>query len=188
MSSQQQASNTPVVIRDLWSTPQWLFNWAKEELFDFDIDLAANEHNRKCEKFISQQTNSLEEPWHLRGRAGWCNPPYSDISPWLKKAWVQAQMGFRTVLLVPTPNGENHYKDWVFGKASEIIFINGRISFIAGESFTVRGIRGRPDTHYPQSYKVNGNTRGSCLIVYNKSFPSPTRMDWVNREDMKEYK
>jgi len=173
MPSQQQVSKTPVSLRDSWQTPQWLFDWAHDR-FNFDIDLAASEVNRKMEDYIPESVNSLRVSWlnsfadHYRG---WCNPPYSETGKWLKKAWEEAQKGFCSVLLVPTPNGENGYRDYVFGKASEIIFINGRVAFEL------------PDGN-GGSYPVAGNTRGSCLIVYNRTYEGPTAISWQNRDDM----
>ena len=122
---------------------------------------------------------------------GWCNPPYSETGKWLKKGWEEAQQGFCSVFLVPCPNGDLYMRDYVFGKASEIIFIQGRVAFEAGGDFTVKGKKGKdgkpdtPDKHYKKGDPVSGNTKGSCLIVFNRRYKGPTAISWVNREDMK---
>ncbi|GAA4075657.1 DNA N-6-adenine-methyltransferase [Nocardioides kongjuensis] len=40
----------------------------------FTVDVAAAAHNTKCGRFWT-------------GERVWCNPPYSDIGPWVRKAW-----------------------------------------------------------------------------------------------------
>ena len=180
MASQQQVSNTPLPVRDSWQTPDWLFWWA-DQRFDFDFDLAADENNRKCNHFFSLESDALSQEWfdyfpYGSTVQGWCNPPYSKPSLWLEKAWYEAEKGFRCVFLVPTPNGENYWRDHVFGKASEIIFINGRVAF---------ELPNGDGTATP----VTGNTRGSCLVIYNRRYEGHTQMSYVNRDDMiKEYK
>ena len=170
MASQQQVSTTPLYKRDSWQTPNWLFSWA-DKRYNFDIDLAADSANKKCKNYIDKEANSLQISWAERGVSGWCNPPYSRTGDWLSKAWHEAQKGMKIVMLVPTPNGENHYRDYVFGKASEVIFINGRIGFET------------PTDGKPQ--EVKGNTRGSCFIVYNRKYPEHTSLSTVDRDHIR---
>ena len=114
MSNQQQTSTTPLDERDHWRTPRWLFEWANRR-FNFQIDLAAGDHNTMLPHFIDETTNSLTVDWLEFAKSkqllpiGWLNPPYSDIDPWMTKAVEQAQKGFTAVILVPTPNGEDRY-------------------------------------------------------------------------------
>ena len=171
MASQQQSSTTPISKRDRWQTPDWLYNWANNR-HNFDVDLAADSANKKCENFIDKETNSLETSWVERGVSGWCNPPYSRTGDWLSKAWQEAQKGMKIVMLVPTPNGENHYRDFVFGKASEVIFINGRIGF---ETPMEDG----------SQKEIKGNTRGSCFIVYSRTYAEHTGLSTVDRDHMR---
>lgn len=176
MPSQQQTSTTPEPLRDQWQTPPFIADWIGEKFPMVRIDLAATEENRLFEFFIDQEQDSLNTDWlqmSWRGVTwGFFNPPYSKPSVWLEKAWEEAQRGFCSIALLPTPNGETYYQDFVFGKASEIIFINGRLAF-----------------HQPvgngKTKAVSGNTRGSCLIVFGRAFEGPTAMSWVNRDDIK---
>lgn len=146
MPSQQQTGNTPLGLRDRLQTPDYLYAYAKDR-WGFDIDLAADESNAREEIFFTKKDDSLEQDWHLFGEMGWCNPPYSNIKPWFEKAAEQAKKGFFSVWLIPTPNGEDVYRDHIFGKVSEIVFINGRISFISPEDFTVKGKNGKPNSY-----------------------------------------
>lgn len=178
MPSQQQISTTPPAKRDSWQTPQWLFDWA-DSRYGFTVDLAASMENKKCHSFVSIDNDSLNQDWSTltqhHGGYLWLNPPYSNTGSWLKKAWEDAQEGCRVVMLIPAPNGDSYWQKYVFGKASEIIFINGRVAF------ELPGTDGKP---IPQQ----GNTRGSCLVVFNRTYEGPTALSWANRDDMiKEY-
>lgn len=175
MPSQQQTSKTPPSQRDSWQTPQWLFDWA-DKRFHFTLDLAASDSNRKCHDYLSIDDDALEVNWLGMMNAFpfgyyWLNPPYSETGKWLEKCWREEQKGCRIVALIPTPNGESYWGKYIFGKASEIIFINGRVAFELPDE------NGMP---VPQS----GNTRGSCLVVFNRIFEGPTSMSWANRDDM----
>lgn len=180
MASQQQSSNTPMKQRDCWQTPQWLFDYVEAEQGMFDIDLAASNQNAKADQFLTVDDDSLSADWHDLFHpalheyqpSGWCNPPYSETGNWLEKGKVEAQHGFKSVFLVPTPNGEAYWRH-VFGWASEIIFINGRISFELPDENGVL---------VPKS----GNTRGSCIVVFDEPGEQDTMISWVDRDVMKE--
>lgn len=177
MASQQQASNTPMNQRDCWQTPQWLFDYVEAEQGPFDIDLAASVDNAKCNSFIPIEKDSLSIDWSElivcigRSPSGWCNPPYSETGKWLEKGKKEAQRGFKSVFLVPTPNGEAYWRH-VFGWASEVIFINGRVSFEL------------PDENGVLVPKA-GNTRGSCIVIFDEPGEQDTMISWVDRDVVK---
>lgn len=177
MASQQQASNTPIASRDSWQTPQWLFDYVQSDQGMFDFDLAASATNAKVSDYLTIEDNSLNLPWHKLGgptmceTSGWCNPPYSETGKWLEKGKIEAQHSFKSVFLVPTPNGESYWRH-VFGWATEIIFIHGRISFAL------------PDENGLLIPKA-GNTRGSCIVVFDEPGEQDTQIRWVDRDTMK---
>lgn len=80
-------------------TPAWLFEEYNAR-HRFTLDAAASAENTKCPLFCTQELSGLTTPWS--GRV-WCNPPYSDIRPWVEKAW--AEVGSRrcdvVVMLLP---------------------------------------------------------------------------------------
>lgn len=157
MPSQQQMSSTPIEARDNWGTPIWLFSWM-DARFSFKVDLAASESNALCPVFLTKETDALTTNWSSLDGPGWCNPNYSNIDPWLAKAAMEARRGFTSVFLIPAPNGEDRYGKYVFGVATEVIHITGRIAFIDP--------RGKP---------VGGNTRGSCVVIYERYSLKETR-------------
>lgn len=66
-------------------TPQWIIDEIRK-VMPITFDLCASEWNRKAEKYYSLERgeDSLKLEWP-RGNL-WCNPPYSDIDPWVRKA------------------------------------------------------------------------------------------------------
>lgn len=182
MASQQQSSNTPHHQRDCWQTPQWLFDYVAADQGPFDVDLAASVQNAKVDQFLTLEDNSLKLNWGSlltvdelgcpkSLKSGWCNPPYSETGKWLEKGKREAQYGFKSVFLIPTPNGEIYWRH-VFGWASEIIFINGRISFEL------------PDENGVLMPKA-GNTRGSCIVVFDGVGEQDTMISWIDRDVIK---
>lgn len=126
---------------DEWSTPQWLFDELHHE-FDFQIDLAASEDNRKLVTFYSQENSALEASWmtdprHV-ARRGFCNPPYSRglQKKFIAKAADERRRGFLTVMLLPartdTAAFHDHIYDemkWQSREGVEIRLLRGRLKF-----------------------------------------------------------
>lgn len=90
-------------------TPPDVFDPLHRE-FKFTLDVAAARHNAKCKRyyalgpakaydprqlsfipdvFVGDENalaiDGLLQPWH-RGERIWCNPPFSDIQPWVERA------------------------------------------------------------------------------------------------------
>ncbi len=77
----QQATRDDVDDR---RTPRALFDRLHLE-HRFTIDAAASQDNAMLSPFWTREDDALRQSWG-RKRV-WCNPPYSDIEPWVKKAW-----------------------------------------------------------------------------------------------------
>lgn len=146
-------SKTPADQRDLWRTPPALFACLNAE-FCFQLDAAAAAHNALCRKFITAEQNTLETPWadylSIPGYV-WLNPPYSDITPFVKKAATESANQIGTVMLVPADTSVGWFKEAI-QTASEVRFITaGRLAFI-------NPVTGKP---------VSGNNKGSMLIIWH---------------------
>ncbi|MCP5884043.1 phage N-6-adenine-methyltransferase [Klebsiella pneumoniae] len=146
-------SKTPADQRDLWRTPPALFACLNAE-FCFQLDAAAAAHNALCRKFITAEQNTLEMPWadylSIPGYV-WLNPPYSDITPFVKKAATESTNQIGTVMLVPADTSVGWFKEAI-QTASEVRFITaGRLAFI-------NPVTGKP---------VSGNNKGSMLIIWH---------------------
>lgn len=95
---------------------------------DFDIDLAASKENAVCLSYYDEEMDSLKQSWVRKGW-GFCNPPYANIRPWVKKACDEVQKGAKVAILVPAAVGANWWRDYVDQQAS-VWFLNGRLTFV----------------------------------------------------------
>ena len=162
----QHNSKTPVNERDEWRTPPWLFDWLNAR-FSFDVDLAADETNALCAFYCTAESDALARPWHGVWSRGFLNCPYSNIDPWVDKAILEQQHGFLTVMVFPSPNGEERFGQ-VFSHASEIIDIVGRVHFI------------RPD-----GTECKQNTRGTSVYIFDPARRGATAQRWwVMRDEL----
>ena len=76
---------------DEWATPQGLFDRLNAE-FGFTLDVCANEHNHKTDKYFDKDMDGLAQDW--TGEVCWMNPPYGrEIPKWVAKARATAERG-----------------------------------------------------------------------------------------------
>ncbi|MDU3005250.1 MAG: phage N-6-adenine-methyltransferase [Enterococcus faecalis] len=163
-------SKTPLDQRDLWRTPPALFASLDAE-FCFQLDAAAAPHNALCRKFITAEQNTLETPWadylNVPGYV-WLNPPYSDITPFVKKAAAESTNQIGTVMLVPADTSVGWFKEAI-QTASEVRFITaGRLAFI-------NPVTGKP---------VSGNSKGSMLIIWRPYPRTHCHFATVERDEL----
>lgn len=157
----EHKSNTPVSIKDLWMTPESLFNQLSKE-FNFDTDVAASDLNHLCDNYFTENNSGLLAEW---GSVNFINPPYSEIQPWITKAIEQHKLGKTSVMLLPSDTSVKWFKD-AFDSCNEVRFISGRISFI------------NADTQKP----VSGNNKGSVLFIW-RAFAKSHCVTLVDRSD-----
>lgn len=163
MSKGYNGSNTPQAIRDLWRTPQAIFDYY-DRRFNFSRDVAASKDNALCESFFTQEYNALDHIW---GRTNWCNPPFSDVTPWIKKAIEEASHLRITVMLLPADSSVKWFK-LAFDNCTECHLISGRLAFINEET-------GRP---------VSGNNKGSVVFVFDPTTPVKRAVFLLDRDEM----
>ena len=154
-------SNTPDVVRDLWSTPSELVEWMESEYGDYDIDAAASKENAVCEKFYSKETNCLKRLWGSNKHI-WLNPPYSNITPFVKKAIEQMEHNNQIDILLPCDTSTGWFYE-AQQRAAEIIWITGEVYQEGGTEYSRPGrlaftsaLTGKP---------VQGNNKGSVIFI-----------------------
>lgn len=71
----------------------------------FTIDVAASEDNAKLPRFFDRQKDGLLQHW--AGERAWCNPPYSALEAWVRKAIHEVENGcHKVVMLLPANRTE----------------------------------------------------------------------------------
>lgn len=112
------------------ATPWDFFNILNAE-FNFAVDLAASEHNAKCERYLTRYDNAFTVDWSLLapGRWLWLNPPFADLTPWAERCAFEKARGAKIALLTQASVDTFWYRDHVEGVA-EVRFLNPRIKFI----------------------------------------------------------
>ena len=117
------------MANDTWATPAWLYRYAEYRFGVFDLDVCASHDSYKCRPYFTIEDNSLIQPWAL---FNWCNPPYSNIRPWVEKAALEANIGNSTVMLLPADFSTQWFK-LVWDLSSDILILNRRIQFIGAK-------------------------------------------------------
>jgi hypothetical protein len=105
---------------DITETPREFFN-EQNKRFNFNFDAAATHANALCDMYATEDgvfnrghqvsaAHGLECLW--AGLRVWCNPPYSDIWPWIVKAW-QSQAKLVYMLLPNNRSDQQWWHDWI---------------------------------------------------------------------------
>lgn len=140
-----------------WLTPKPIV----ETLGKFDLDpCGAPGHSLAETTFqIDDGQDGLELPWH--GRV-WLNPPYGKLTaPFLGKL---AEHGMGTALVFARTETKMFF-DHVWPKASAILFMKGRVSFLDAEGVQAKANSGAP----------------SVLVSYGESDAEALRVSGLGR-------
>jgi hypothetical protein len=143
-----------VVDTNAWRTPQPIFEFLiNPDGANLRIvgDACASAENHLHTEYITEEQNAMNIDWRKRFSAMtcceahalgeqpdyiFCNPPYGkdkyghDLNAWFSKFCTTATRGIGVVALVPAPSGEKlRWGKNVYGKASKIYDIQGRVKF-----------------------------------------------------------
>ena len=135
------------MVTDTWLTPPELLS----RLGKFDLDPCAAPEPRPwptADTHFVREQNGLILPWI--GRV-WMNPPYGPppiVTPWMRRL---EEHGNGLALIFARTETEM-FHDWVWNKASSVLFFKGRLYF-----------------HYPNGARAPANAGApSCLVAYGK--------------------
>jgi phage N-6-adenine-methyltransferase len=153
---QQTAKRGPnPKVDDRATTPE-MFADLSERFGPFTIDVAAASHNTKCERFYTIDDDGLAQSW--AGERVWCNPPFSDVAPWVAKAW---ESGAETVVMLLPAN------------RTEQVWWQEMVEPFRGKGLLdVHFLPGRPRFIEPGDDAVKPNARppfGCCVLVWRVS-------------------
>lgn len=130
--------------------------------FGFTIDVAAAAHNAKCDRYYDLDADGLRQSW--AGERVWCNPPYSSIEPWVRKAWdewTSSQPPESVVMLLPANRTEQGW--W----QDHVEAFRDRPS----EDLLVEFLRGRRRFVRADAAEIGPNERppfGVCLLIWGE--------------------
>lgn len=88
-------------------TLDWCKRVAGVDAFDLDVAACAEAHAARV--YFTVDDDGLAQVW--RGRV-WCNPPYSDIGPWVAKAWASMLAGTADVIAMLLPATRTEQPWW----------------------------------------------------------------------------
>lgn len=110
---------------ETWFTPREIL----DPLGPFDLDPCTSELRpfSTAREHWTRPDNGLGRPWY--GRV-WCNPPYGNkLAAWLERC---ARHG-NAIALVFARTETGAFRDFVWPYASGLLFLDGRIRFIASD-------------------------------------------------------
>jgi site-specific DNA-methyltransferase (adenine-specific) len=138
-----------IKINDEYETP---FEILRNASFDYRIypklDVCSTDENKKCYDYFTIKKNGLLQEWK---QDFFMNPPYSNISEWMRKAFQEhIRNNLNGLILTFAKTDTAWWHNYVENKA-EVHFIKGRLKFL------YNGIKTKNSAPYP-----------SCWIIYRK--------------------
>jgi phage N-6-adenine-methyltransferase len=156
----QQKTNPKVVDRE---TAPEVFG-PLHERFRFTIDVAASAQNAKLPRYFTAEDDGLVQSW--AGERVWCNPPYSNVRPWVEKAWRawDAEWPQPEVIVMLLPAGGRAEQAWWQDLVEPLLRARR-------DGFRVEFLRGRLRFIEPGDTEVRPNARppfGWCLLIWGQ--------------------
>jgi phage N-6-adenine-methyltransferase len=137
-----------------WGTPWDVFSDINECLdYQIFLDVCASAENTKCPNFIHKDYNSgaLVNDWVPPIGGFWyCNPPFDQVEQFLMQAWRQFNKGYEGMMLVPSNQEVNWFRDFITYTSLRRAVYPRRIQFIHPET-------GEPATN---------NTIASVIVAF----------------------
>ena len=109
-----------------YATPPEFIAAVERRFGKLDFDLAADESNHQTPRWFGpggEQPDALAATWPS-GRL-WLNPPFANVTPWVKKC---AQHTGEIFLLVTASVGANWFRDYV-APCADVYLLSGRLCF-----------------------------------------------------------
>lgn len=158
------------MANDAWETPQPFFNWLDEQYY-FNLDVAATLENTKCQLYSKDglleswiyklEFNSLKMNIHSASVV-FCNPPYSNIMPWITKAIAEIELGnCELVVFILPADMTTQWAKLCIDHASRIIHVTG---YYDDEG---KFHSGRISFDAPEGVKSSSNNKGTMIVEFN---------------------
>jgi len=138
MSISNENSTTAASEKDCAQTPKWFMKslLALTGKSEFKLDVCANAATAKADLYYSldeREENALKLDWL---DFNFCNPPFTNITPFIEKSAYEASRGNSTFMIIPN-NPETAYVRKAKELADTIIEMPFRLKFLRpnGEKF-----------------------------------------------------
>tara|TARA_R110000772_G_scaffold104477_1_gene205849 strand:+ start:45 stop:563 length:519 start_codon:yes stop_codon:yes gene_type:complete len=122
-------TTTPESEQDCSQTPWWFIKSLEHYTsLDIDLDVCCAANTAKANEFYSLDNgnNGLLSDW--KG-TNYCNPPYSNIAPWVEKSWKESFKGNTTIMLIPD-KAEVGYTRFAREFSDTVIHMPFRLNFL----------------------------------------------------------
>ena len=109
-----------------YETPADIFDPLNKE-FNFNLDVAASQHNAKVDEFFTQVEDGLVQKWE---GVAWMNPPFGrEMQKWVRKAYSEfLERGTTVVALLPARTNTKWWHECIQDIAI-VRFIQGQVKF-----------------------------------------------------------
>lgn len=136
-----------IKVKDDYGTPNDLYQKACKDYNIFPtLDVSATQFNSKCPNFYTPEEDGLTKDWN---RTFFCNPPYSRVASFMKKAYYDSKtFQVEGMCLIFAKTDTKFWHSYIEGKA-EVHFIKGRVKFLKD------GFKTKNSAPYP-----------SCFVIY----------------------
>lgn len=153
-----------VNVNDNWETPP---DKLEEAMIKYDViptlDVCATKQNTKFNRYFPPEVNALNQEWR---EDFFMNPPYSQITQWMRKAYEQhVQYNVNALILVFAKTSVKWWHQYVEEKG-EVHFQKGRIRFL------INGIEPRYCKNCKIRWVEEINRCKNCNDVIGKSSPT----------------
>ncbi len=115
----------------IYETPNEIFEPLQKE-FNLILDVCANEKNKKCNFYFSEEQDCLIQRWNFNF---WMNPPFGrELKKFVKKAQEESvKNNVIGVCLIPTRTNTNWWHKYIIDTGAEVRFIKGEVKFVGFE-------------------------------------------------------
>ena len=136
---------------DQRETPRWLVDELEDRYAGgcFDLDVAASDTNHKADAWLTEEENALVLPWD--GNC-FCNPPWSDIHPWIVKSHEEVTAGRANVVVLVLP-----------ARTGTLWF-----AYAQQHAELILFLRGRPQFDRPDGIRNSSNPEDVCAVIFRK--------------------
>lgn len=158
------------MANDTWATPQPVFDYFNRK-YNFTLDVCAQDETAKCENYYTIEDDAFTKNWTLDAAgafdgACWCNPPYSNITPWIERSIITAQKGIPVVMLVMCDQSVKWFSFALKHCTTVEYIINGRLAFLNN------GI------------EQKGNNKGSVIFTFIPNALGLCQTKYIDRKDL----